>query len=59
MGADENQMHLAVAISCIEMNQTSGDIGEQGQGQGLQKHILPYWKSPSPDDIYNSKPQSC
>lgn len=52
-------MHLAVAISCIEMNQTSGDIGEQGQGQGLQKHILPYGKSPSPDDIYDSKPQSC
>lgn len=29
-------MHLAVAISCVEMNQTSGDIGEQEQGQGFR-----------------------
>lgn len=48
-----------MASSCVGMNQTSGDIGEQGQGKVLQKHILPCWKSPSPDDIYNSKPKSC
>ena len=58
-GADENRMYLAVAIRCLEMNQTSGDLGEQGQGKGLQKNMLPYWKNPYSDDIYNSRPKSC
>ena len=48
-----------MAIRCPAMNQTDGPRRERSRSRAYRENILPYWKNPASDIIYNPRLKSC